>query len=179
MGIVTKQGDAIVLVGPAAFRTDAPLCLDVNAGLYSAVLMATQLGAKGVDGYNAAFAREAIDLVKASRPNAVKAQVTLDRALGLVRTNSRVREKCMGKPPVGNMCASVLPRRRVKSTPAKESSGPRVHARFTRHLPLSQQAHSAQKIETRGRAVLRNACRGRTARMRPRVLRASSRARSL
>lgn len=97
VGITTKAGDAVVLVGPAAFRTDAPLCLDVNAGLHSALLMAKHVAAKGVDGYNSAFAKEATDLVKASRPGELKRQVTLENALGLERSNSsRIRDKCMG-----------------------------------------------------------------------------------
>ena len=101
VGVVSKQGDSIVLVGPSAFRTDAPLCLDVDAGLHSAALMAQHIAGAGVAAYDVAFAKQAAHLVKASRPNAAIAQVTPQGAIGLHAGQTHIAATCMGHMPAG------------------------------------------------------------------------------
>jgi len=103
VGITTQKGDAIVLVGPAAFRTDAPLCLDADAGIAGALTMAQHVDAGGAEAYNTAFVREATTLVEASRAGGA-AVLTLERALGL-SGDTRVRSKCMGRAD-DKLCAS-------------------------------------------------------------------------
>lgn len=68
VGFTTQNGVDIVLVGPAAIQTHAPLFLDVSTSLHAAVQMVAEVARGGATRWDSAFREAAADLLAASKP---------------------------------------------------------------------------------------------------------------